>query len=126
MATAKKPRVLKKQTIRQKMDAPKGNKRESGVAFIKRRVALFISLLKKEIYLPLPENKTGKFLNKKRSFTPKFLRNAWAELRQVTWPSRKETWKLTTSVFLFAIIFGLIVALTDYGLDKIFKKVILK
>lgn len=56
----------------------------------------------------------------------KALRNAWRELRQVEWPGAKETTKLTTAVFIFAIIFGIIIALTDYGLDKVFRKVLIK
>jgi preprotein translocase SecE subunit len=43
----------------------------------------------------------------------------------VTWPSRKQTRDLTIAVILFSIAFGAIVALVDFGLDKLFKKVIL-
>ncbi len=57
---------------------------------------------------------------------PKFLRGAWGELRQVTWPGRRETWKLTLAVFIFALSFGSLIALADYGLDKLFRSVILK
>ncbi len=81
---------------------------------------------KKEIYLPLPKNKFGRFLNKRRHYVPKFFREAFSELRQVTWPTRKETWKLTSAVFVFAIVFGVVIAITDFGLDKVFKKFILK
>lgn len=81
--------------------------------------------LKREIYLPMPDNKVGRFLNKRRHFMPRYFSDAWGELKQVTWPTRKETWKLTLAVFMFAIIFGLLVALVDFGLDKLFKKVIL-
>ncbi len=56
----------------------------------------------------------------------KFIRNAWRELKGVKWPNRKETTQLTIAVFIFATIFGVIIAVTDYGLDKIFKKVLLK
>ncbi len=59
-------------------------------------------------------------------FTPKFLRNAWAEIRQVTWPGRTETRRLTTAVIIFSIIFGVSIALLDYGLDKLFKEVFTK
>ena len=57
---------------------------------------------------------------------PRYLRNAWGELRQVTWPSRLESLRLTSAVIIFAAVFGLLIAATDYGLDKVFKKVILK
>ena len=55
-----------------------------------------------------------------------YFRSAWKELRQVTWPDRKETRQLTLAVFAFAVVFGIMITLTDYGLDKVFKKVILK
>ena len=55
-----------------------------------------------------------------------YFRSAWKELRQVTWPNRKETRQLTLAVFAFAVVFGIMITLTDYGLDKVFKKVILK
>lgn len=57
---------------------------------------------------------------------PRYVRNSWRELRQVTWPSRKESFRLTSAVLIFALVFGVIIAVTDYGLDKVFKKVILK
>jgi preprotein translocase subunit SecE len=61
-----------------------------------------------------------------RWLVPKFLREAWREVRQVTWPGKKETARLTLAVFIFSIIFGAFVAAVDYGLDKLFKEVILK
>jgi len=61
-----------------------------------------------------------------RWLAPSYFVNSWREVRQVTWPSRRETWRLTAAVFVFAIIFGGLVAGVDKGLDEIFKKVILK
>ncbi len=81
---------------------------------------------RKEYYLPLPDNKVGRFFNKRRQIIPSYFRNAWRELRQVVWPSNRETTKLTFAVFMFAIFFMIIISLTDSGLDKIFKKLILK
>ncbi len=57
---------------------------------------------------------------------PRYVRNAWRELRMVTWPNRLETLRLTSAVIIFSIVFGILIAITDYGLDKVFKKVILK
>lgn len=57
---------------------------------------------------------------------PRYLRNAWKELRLVTWPNRLETFRLTGAVIIFSAVFGILIAITDYGLDKLFKKVILK
>jgi preprotein translocase SecE subunit len=57
---------------------------------------------------------------------PAYFRNSWKELRQVTWPNRRESWQLTTAVIIFATIFGVLIAIVDFGLDKLFKQVLLK
>ncbi len=68
-----------------------------------------------------------KLIGKILSFLlPRYFINSWREVRQVTWPSRRETWRLTLAVFIFAIVFGSLVAGIDKGLDDFFKKVILK
>ena len=56
----------------------------------------------------------------------KFVRDSWKELRLVTWPNRKQSRQLTSAVIIFSILFGALVALVDFGLDKLFKEVILK
>lgn len=77
--------------------------------------------------------KVGRFLGRfavfrviGRILLPRYFRNSWRELRLVTWPTRRESRQLTTAVVLFATIFGALVAIVDYGLDKIFKQVLLK
>jgi preprotein translocase SecE subunit len=57
---------------------------------------------------------------------PPYFRNSWRELRQVTWLKPKESFRLTYAVIAFAAIFGALVALLDFGLDKVFKEVLLK
>ena len=57
---------------------------------------------------------------------PSYFVNSWRELRQVQWPARRETWRLTLAVFVFAIVFGALVAGVDKSLDELFKKVVLK
>lgn len=79
----------------------------------------------REYYLPLPNNKIGKFLNKRRSIMPAFIKNSWAEVRQVNWPNRRETFKLTTAVIIFALVFGGLIWVVDYGLEKLFRQIIL-
>ncbi len=75
--------------------------------------------------IKLPDNKAGRFLSRRARIVPRFFVEAWQELRQVTWPSRKETIKLTLAVLVFALIFGGLIAIVDYGLDKLFRNVIL-
>lgn len=56
---------------------------------------------------------------------PPYIRNAWKELRLVTWPNARQTRRLTFAVIVFSLIFGGIVAIVDYGLDKLFRALIL-
>lgn len=76
--------------------------------------------------LKLPDNKAGRVLNKRVRIFPKFFREAWAEVRQTTWPNRRETTRLSFAVFVFAAVFSVIVAGLDLGLDKIFREYIIK
>ncbi len=61
-----------------------------------------------------------------RILLPKYFRESWKELRLVVWPSWKQSRDLTFAVLVFATIFGVIVAVVDFGLDKLFKDVLLK
>jgi preprotein translocase subunit SecE len=61
-----------------------------------------------------------------RWLLPRYFINSWREVRQVTWPNRRETWRLTGAVFIFALVFGALVAIVDKGIDEIFKKLVLK
>lgn len=57
---------------------------------------------------------------------PSYFVNSWREVRKVVWPNRRETWRLTLAVFVFAVVFGAMVAGVDKGLDELFKKLVLK
>jgi len=61
-----------------------------------------------------------------RILWPTYFRNSVKELKQVTWPNRRESIQLTGAVLVFAAVFGVMIALVDYGLDKLFKQVLLK
>ena len=79
----------------------------------------------KAYYLPLPSDGFVGKLNQHRSIVPGFIKNAWREVRQVTWPNRRETARLTVSVLLFALFFGGLIAGFDYVLDNIFRRIVL-
>lgn len=121
-------------TMRQQAEAvrnyagrPKRTRRIRGVG---KKVRQPISAARrvggKSYYLPMPDNKFGRFMNKHRNWIPSYFVNSWRELKLVTWPGRRETWRLTLAVFIFAIVFGTIIAVVDKGLEELFKKVILK
>lgn len=61
-----------------------------------------------------------------RHLVPPYLRNSFRELRQVTWPGRAQTLRLTRDVILFSLVFGVIVGIFDWGLDTLFKQVVLR
>ena len=82
------------------------------------------SVLTKEFHI-IPQSEASGFFTKSRRATPSYFSNAWKELRLVTWPKRKETWKLVFAVFAFAIGLGLTISLVDFGLEKLFREVIL-
>lgn len=127
-----KPKVTKKQqTVRQRAESANEPAKQRRI----RPKASHVTTPLKKIrdfgkleynVIPLPDNKVGAFLGTRVSLTPNFIREAWAEIRQVTWPNRRESLRLTLAVFIFAVIFAVIVGFLDYGLDKLFRKVILK
>lgn len=81
---------------------------------------------KREVHVvPLPDNKVGRVLGKRVRFVPKFVREAFGEIRLVTWPTARETVRLTTAVFIFSVVFAVIVGVIDFGLDKLFREVII-
>ena len=129
MAEAAKPkrRIVKKaETIREKtekLSQPKPQKK-NGILRLTLR------------YISAPFRWVGRQLAKLGRFKllrivgkilwPAYFRNSWKELRQVTWPTRRETWQLTLAVIIFSIIFGVLVAIVDFGLDRAFKQLIIK
>lgn len=80
--------------------------------------------LTKQFHL-IGDGKSG-FFTKSRSFTPKYFRESWKELKNVTWPGRLETWRLVSAVFVFAVALGVFIAVLDYGLEKLLREVILQ
>lgn len=56
----------------------------------------------------------------------RYVRDSWRELKIVTWPSRKQSRQLTMAVVIFSVIFGGLIALADFGLNKLFKDILLK
>lgn len=128
----KKPRLRKSApTIRERAEIVRATEEGSKKGRAKKTIATAKRPLAK---LKLPRNRAtgpiykllgfiGRIL---RKLVPSYIVNSWKEVRQVTWPTRRETWRLTGAVFIFAIIFGSMVAIVDKGLEAIFKNVILK
>ena len=71
-----------------------------------------------------PIAKVLKFIGK--IIVPPYVRNSWRELKYVTWPTWKQSRQLTFAVLVFAVVFGAVIAVVDYGLDKVFRQLLLK
>jgi preprotein translocase SecE subunit len=74
----------------------------------------------------VPKGAGGLFGLLGKILVPPYIRNSWKELKQVTWPNWKQSRQLTFAVLVFAVIFGAAVAIVDFGLDKLFKHILLK
>lgn len=121
--TVKKSETVREKAERTSNEQPKNRRLKQTATSVKKPIAKVGKIGKKEFYIPLPDNKLGRFLNKRRSIIPKYFKEAWKEFKQVIWPTKKQTAHLTFAVFVFAIVFGTLIAIVDYGLDKVFRKV---
>lgn len=55
---------------------------------------------------------------------PGYFRGAFREIRQVRWPNRKQTWKLTFAVIVYILLVALLLTVLDAVLKLIFNKLI--
>jgi preprotein translocase SecE subunit len=127
-----RPRVRKSApTIRERAEATRSKSEAKKPRLIKRAVSRPAGAIKGSKF---SQSRAAKIAKKPFSLIkkvliwiiPRYFINSWRELRLVHWPSRRETWRLTLAVFVFAIVFGALVAGVDKTLDEIFKKVVLK
>lgn len=51
----------------------------------------------------------------------RYLRDSWREIRQVRWPSRKNTWKMTLAVLAYCAVFIVFIMLLDTFFTFLFK-----
>lgn len=126
MPTPKKARVRKTApTVRQRVETAKIKAEEPEKSGRVRRSARLASKPLKKLRLPSNPVSRG-LIRVLRFLVPRYFVNSWREVKLVEWPSRRDTWRLTGAVFLFAVIFGALVAGVDKVLDIIFKNLVLK
>lgn len=53
-----------------------------------------------------------------------YFRGAWYELRQVRWPDRANTWKMTGALLAFCAFFVVAILLLDLGFKYLFERLI--
>ena len=128
--TVKNPETFRERAVK----ASEGAEKPSLVP----RIASFIWRVIKAIFRPIgrflkwlfglkimaPVRFIGRILGK--IFFVHYFVESWDELRKVTWQSWKESRKLTFAVLVFAVVFGVTIAIIDYGLDKLFRNILLK
>jgi preprotein translocase SecE subunit len=124
--TVKNPETFRERALKVTAEGDKPKK----TGFVKRSLGvifrplgrLILAIVHFPLFKPLrrPLRILGKLL------VPAYFRNSWKELKLVTWPSWRESIRLTYAVLIFAVIFGGAVAAVDYGLDSLFKHILLK
>ena len=131
---SKKPRVRKIETVRERAEKATAKVEAKAGKTKKRPLRRVAGVVAKPLRKPAQVVSTPfrarpvRFIFKWIGLIlwPRYFRDAFTELRQVTWPSRKDTWKLTFAVLIFAIGFGLLATITDYGLDKIIRRIVFR
>lgn len=84
------------------------------------------SLLKKEVNVPMPKKVASSKAGKSRKLRlPRYIRESIQEIKKVTWPNRKDTWRLTFAVILFTALFTVFIIVADYGFEKIAERIFL-
>ena len=63
-------------------------------------------------------------LGLKRREMVKTFKDMWAELKKVTWPSRKDLIRQSTVVIVFVLILTVVVGLMDYVLSNLLRLII--
>jgi preprotein translocase subunit SecE len=63
---------------------------------------------------------------KRRLPSFRFIGDIIAELRKVTWPTREEAIRLTVMVVIVCAVVGVILAVLDYGFERLVQDVFLK
>ena len=54
----------------------------------------------------------------------RYLKNAFKEIRQVRWPSRKATWKMVLAVLVYTVLFVVIISLLDLFFTWLFNLIL--
>lgn len=129
----KKPRRRKSpETVRekaQKESAKKAAPKKSSKikATITRPVKKATAYGKKEYHpIKAPDKKGIRILNKRVRLIPRWLSSSWAELRQVSWPTKREAASKTMAVIVFALVFAGFVQLLDFIFSRVVKEIILR
>lgn len=94
---------------------------------IEKKVKDVKTTLSKERRLPGDKTKSTKKKTEDVSIDNKvgYFRGSWRELKRVTWPGRKEAWKMTFAVIAFTIIFSVFTTGLDFLIEKVVRQIFL-
>ena len=114
--------------IKAKDDGPK-TPREDKPSEITRKVSVKAKTgeskkAKAEKKIKAKEVKKAEKQAEKKEKKVGYFRGSFQEIRQVRWPNRKETWKMTLSVIVYVIILAVAIMLLDALLQLIFSKML--
>jgi len=129
-------KVKNPETFREKaIKASNGGDRESRIKIVLKKILSLIILPFKKLWGWFSKTAVAKIIWKiihkpvriiGLILIPRYVRNSWKELKLVTWPDFKTSRKLTSAVIVFAIIFGVVVAVVDLLFNRLFKNVLLR
>ncbi len=130
----KQPRVRKTETVRERNQKAVAKAEAKASKQPRRRIRKTASNIAKPLSKPVKivtwpfRTKPARFIGRiiGRILWPKYFRNSWREIKQVTWPSRRDTWKLTFAVLVFALAFGVAAAGVDYVLNEVIKRIVFR
>ncbi len=96
-----------------------------------KKVATKVKIKESEKKVKIKEKNTKQDNNKKSNnilkfFNPiirfnRYLVASWRELKNVRWPSRKETWQKVLSIIIYGLFFIVLVLFLDNIFDYLFK-----
>jgi preprotein translocase subunit SecE len=122
----KAPKTVREHAEKQQAKKAATPRRKKLNSKIHKPLSVLSAAHKKEYHpVPLPDNKVGKILGKRVIIIPKFIKNAWAELKLVTWPTRSQAARLTVAVIVFSTIFAIFVQILDLIFSRLVKEILL-
>lgn len=133
-SSGKKRRVKNPETFRERASKASNDSeisKNAGRKSVAGRIARAIAWPFKKAASAIWNFRPLKFLHKPlrligKVIFPVYFRQSLKELKLVSWPTWRESRRLTSAVLVFAIVFGALIAGVDYGLDKLFRNILLK
>ena len=109
------PTKPKTQTETQTKPAETQTKQQTKLAKTKAKAKVKAAKAKIKAKANTPEKPLKQVFILARPFVAlgRYLRDSWRELRQVRWPNRKATWKMTLAVLVYCAIFIVFIMLLD-------------